>query len=272
MKNIVLPTVTVPALGLGTYRLMDQTAVSIADYALGIGYRHIDTAQFYKNEEAIGQALKHTSVPREDIFLTTKVWPDYFRRENFISSVEESLQKLQTPYVDLLLLHWPNALVPLEETVGELVKAQERGLARHIGVSNFNSSLVQETLDFGAPIVCNQVEYHVFLSQDKLLQTHREQGIALTAYCPIAKAKVVDHPLLKDIALTHQKTEPQVALRWLMQQDLVAAIPSSTKKERVKAHLEVFDFELSVQEMEALSALGKQNERLVDPDFGQVWD
>lgn len=272
MKHILLPSATIPALGLGTYRLMNQAAIAVVDYALGIGYRHLDTAQMYQNEAAIGKALAQTSVPREDIFLTTKVWPDRFARGAFVPSVEESLNKLQTSYVDLLLLHWPNPSVPLEETVTELVKIQERGLARHIGVSNFNTDLIQQTLDLGAPIINNQVEYHVFLSQEKVLETIREKEMMLTAYCPIAKAKVVGHPAIQAIAAKHGKTEPQIALRWLMQQPNVAAIPSSTKKERVKAHIEIFDMELSRADMQVLSALHHPKGRMVDPDFGQVWD
>lgn len=272
MKYISVKNADFPALGLGTFTLKGPEAVGLFDHALGVGYRHIDTAQFYDNEEEVGKAIRQSSVLRDHIFLTTKVWHDRLSRKHFLPSVEESLRKLKTPYVDLLLIHWPSQDVPLEESLAELMKAQDRGYARHIGVSNFPSALIRQTLEFGAPIIGNQVEYHPFLDQSRVLEELAKADLMLTAYSPIAQGKVLQDPTMVEIARAHGKTPTQVSLRWLMQQDQVAAIPRSSKPERITENLNIFDFELSEEDMRAIHHLRNQNQRLVKPSFAPAWD
>ncbi|MEM7513158.1 MAG: aldo/keto reductase [Bacteroidota bacterium] len=272
MKLITAQNATIPALGLGTYQLVGDANVDLMVYALESGYRHLDTAQMYQNEEEVGKSIKNATIKREDIFLTTKVLPANLGKSTFMPSVEESLKKLQTEQVDLLLIHWPNFDFELEEYVTELMTAQEKGYAKHIGVSNFPVALLEESLKLGAKIVANQVEYHPFLNQSKLLAACQKHDIVLTAYSPIAQGKVVGLPLLKEIGAKYDKSESQVCLRWLIQQEKVAAIPRSSKKERVDGNSAIFDFELTGEEMASLSEIYLPDGRLVDPPNGPNWD
>ena len=243
MKLITAQNATIPALGLGTYQLVGDANVDLMVYALESGYRHLDTAQMYQNEEEVGKAIKNATIKREDIFLTTKVLPANLGKSTFMPSVEESLKKLQTEQVDLLLIHWPNFDYELEEYITELMTAQEKGYAKHIGVSNFPVALLEESLKLGAKIVANQVEYNPFLNQSKLLAACQQHDIVLTAYSPIAQGKVVGLPLLKEIGAKYDKSESQVCLRWLIQQEKVAAIPRASNKERVDGNEDIFDKE-----------------------------
>lgn len=262
----------IPALGLGTYSLLGDTAVDIIGYALEIGYRHIDTAQFYGNEVEVGKAINESGIARKEIFCTTKVWPDKLGKSDFLPAVAESLEKLKMDYVDLLLIHWPNPQIPLEETLAELQKAQEMGYAKHIGVSNFNTRLLQQTLDFGIVPLLNQVEYHPFLAQQKLLSFQREHDILLTAYSPVAQGKVKGHPLFVELAAKYGKNEFQLCLAWLLQQEGVLAIPRSSKKANVLNNADFFDIQLTQAEMDRISALGSAQGRLVNPSFPVEWD
>ena len=226
MKILDLNGVKVPALGFGTWNLSGATCRRMVDHALGLGYRHIDTATIYGNEVEVGQGIRDSGVPRGDIFLTTKVWSSSLAADAVKASAEESLRALGTDYVDLLLIHWPNPSVPLAETLGALADVRARGLTRRIGVSNFPVVLMEETVEtLGADILANQVEYHPYLSQNRVLAYCRAHGITLTAYSPVARGRVNTDPVLADIGARHGKTPAQVALRWLIEQDNVSIIP-----------------------------------------------
>ena len=272
MKYIQIKGAIIPALGLGTFQLAGDTAQKIVAHALVTGYRHIDTAQMYQNEAAVGNAIRESGVARSEVFLTTKVLPTNLPKEKFMPSVEESLQKLRTDYVDLLLIHWPNAEVPVEEYMAELVKAQEKGYARYIGVSNHPTALLDKVLATGAEIITNQVEYHPFLNQNKLYTYLHQHDLTLTAYSPIAQGKVLGNETLKSIGSKYGKNEVQVTLRWLLQQDGVLAIPRSAKEKNVEANFNIFDFELTPQEVAQINQLKQANTRLISPSFAPAWD
>lgn len=264
----------IPKLGFGTFQLDSATARSAVGTALEAGYRHIDTAQMYGNEADVGAALGASDVPREDIFLTTKVWVDRFRDGELQASVDESLERLGTDYVDLLLLHWPNPDVPLAETIGALNDVRRRGLARHIGVSNFTVTLLEEAVATSdAPLVTDQVEYHPELSQQPVREALARHGMALTAYCPLGQGRVMDNATVRAIAERRDRTPAQVVLRWHYQQPDVIAIPRSSKPERIRANLEILDFELDEAEMAALSGLAREDGRIISPDsLAPAWD
>ncbi len=270
---MIHPTVqgtSVPALGFGTFRLPGDDCREGVEHALEIGYRHIDTAQGYHNEEFVGEGLRRAGVSREDIFLVSKVSPDNYAEDRAGTSTLESLRKLGTDYVDLMLLHWPNPDVPLEEPLTSLARLQREGAVRHIGVSNFPPSLVEQARGV-TTLYCNQVEYHPYLSQTKLLKQARKHDLLLTAYCPIARGKVLQDPVLRDIGAKYGKTPAQVTLRWLVQQERVAAIPKSAHAQRRIDNFDIFDFELTADEMKAVFALDR-DERLVDPAGGPDWE
>lgn len=247
---------TVPALGLGTWELNGDACVRAVEHALALGYRHLDTAQGYFNEVEVGVALRRSGVPRDQVFLTTKVRPRYFAPELLGPSVEASLAALRVDHVDLLLLHWPSREVPLEDTLGALHAARERGLARHVGVSNFAPSWVARAAASG-PVFTNQVEYHPYLSQEALLRQAAELDLLVTAYAPVARGALRDDPVLLEIGAAHGKTAEQVALRWLVQQPRVLAIPKAASPAHQRANLEVFDFALADDEMARVAALDR---------------
>jgi 2,5-diketo-D-gluconate reductase B len=244
----------VPSLGLGTWRLAGEGCVRAVERALALGYRHIDTAQIYANESEVGRAIRNSGVDREEIFLVTKVWTSSFSYDDVIRSTRESLKKLQTEYVDLLLMHWPNPSVPLEETLGAMRELQEEGSVKHVGVSNFPSSMVQEATEH-AEIFCNQVEYHPYRAQEQLLKQAKEMDYLLTAYSPVAGGAAVNDATLREIGKAYGKTAAQVALRWLIQQEKVAAIPKAASEDHLRSNLDIFDFELSDEETERVFAL-----------------
>lgn len=263
----------IPAIGLGTVGLTGAAGQRLVTHALEVGYRHIDTAQMYGNEADIGAVMAANVLPRDQIFLTTKVLPSNYAADDFERSVDESLSKLKVDRVDLLLLHWPGSPVPIEDAILRLNRARAEGKARHIGISNFSTPLVRKAVAVSeAPLVCNQVEYHPYLAQKAVLPETRRNGLALVAYSPIAKGKVVGDAVLAEIGRRHGKSETQVTLRWLVQQDGVIAIPRTTNPERVKANLDVFDFTLSDDEMRRIGALDR-GERLVNPaGMAPDWD
>jgi 2,5-diketo-D-gluconate reductase B len=272
MKHIQIKGASIPALGLGTFQLPDDVARHITAAAISEGYRHIDTAQAYQNESGVGSAIKDAGIARDEIFLTTKVFRERLDKKDFLPSVEESLRKLKTDYVDLLLIHWPNRNVPVAEYMDQLMEAQRRGYTRHIGVSNHPTALLDEVLATGADIITNQVEYHPLINQTKLYTYLREHGITLTAYSPIAQGKVLGNPTLKGIGEEYGKNEVQVSLRWLIQQDGVLAIPRTSKAERLKDNLNIFDFELTAEDVARIDQLKKDNQRVVNPSFAPDWD
>jgi 2,5-diketo-D-gluconate reductase B len=246
----------VPSLGLGTYRLTGDACERAVERALAMGYRHVDTAQMYGNEAEVGRGIEDSGVERGEIFLTTKIWPSDFAHDRVISKTRESLKKLRTDYVDLLLMHWPGDGVPLGETLGAMRELQEEGSVLHIGVSNFSPSLVEDATEH-AEIFCNQVQYHPYRNQDALLDQSQKMDYLLTAYTPLSRGGVQDDATLKEIGEAHGKTATQVALRWLVQQEKVSAIPKATGEEHLGENLDVFDFELSEEEMDRIFSLSR---------------
>ncbi|WP_440994948.1 aldo/keto reductase [Arhodomonas sp. SL1] len=274
MKLVETNGADIPKIGFGTFQLEPEVAQARVRDALAVGCRHIDTAQMYNNEAAVGEAIRDSGVPREDIFVTTKVWVDRFRDGDLQRSTEESLKRLGLEYVDLLLLHWPNPEVPLEETVGALNDTRRRGMTRHIGVSNFTVNLLREAVAATEyPLVTNQVEFHPHLSQAPVREELARHDMALTAYCPLGQGRVLEEPAIRRIAEAHGKDPGQVVLRWHYQQPDVIAIPRSARAERVRSNMDLLDFELSDAEMAEISSLAREDGRIINPDsLAPAWD
>jgi diketogulonate reductase-like aldo/keto reductase len=250
METVTVQGVDVPALGLGTYRLRNQACVNTVRDALELGYRHVDTAEFYDNQREVGEGIATANVDREDVFLTTKIWRSNLRREDALRSARESIDRLDVEYVDLLLIHWPDQSVPVAETLDAMTQLREEGQVRHVGVSNFSVPQLREAIEAtDAPILTDQVEYHPFTDQSNLLEFCIEQDVLLTAYSPLAKGKVARDDTLAEIGERYDRTASQVALRWLVQQEGVAAIPKASSREHLQENLVVFDFELTDAEM-----------------------
>jgi 2,5-diketo-D-gluconate reductase B len=258
----------IPKIGLGTYKLTGNEAITSIEDALQAGYRHIDTAQMYANEKEVGKAVKNSGLDRDELFITTKIWPSDFKR--LVPATENSLRKLDMEQVDLLLLHWPTDEESNKAGLGFLNEVLEKGYTKYVGVSNFTIPQLEQAVEL-APIVCNQVEYHPFLSQEKMLHWLTDHDLFLTAYRPLAMGRVLNNPILLDMAKQYHKTPGQIVLRWLIQQDNVAAVPKASTPERQKENIGVFDFELTIDDMQRISWLSK-DERLTDPDWAPQWD
>jgi 2,5-diketo-D-gluconate reductase B len=272
MQFKTIQGVEVPEVGLGTHRLIGREGENTIKLALNLGYRHIDTAQSYKNEREVGEAIKRSHVDREDIFLTTKVWHTHLEKDDVLKIAENSLRELDTPYVDLLLVHWPNPGVNIEKTMEAFLSLRDQGKALNIGVANFPLKLLKEVNEeLGAPIFCNQVEYHPFLSQFDLLDYTAEQDILFTAYSPLAHAKVMENLLLQKLGEKYGKSPAQIALRWLIEQEQVVAIPKASTEEHLKQNIDIFDFVLEDDDFYAIDDIQKDT-RLIDPDFAPEWD
>jgi len=260
----------VPVLGFGTWLIEGADATEAVRDALDIGYRQIDTARAYENEREVGRGIADSGVTREEIFLTTKVPPDDASADDVQRDCEQSLERLGVDYLDLLLLHWPSPGVPLEETLKALTALQADGRIRNLGVSNFPAGLLQQALDL-APVFCNQVEYHPFLDQSRLLELARANDVLITAYSPLAHGKVPGDETLNRIGAAHGKTAGQVALRWLLDQDHVSPIPKASSHERRIENFDVFDFELTAEQRAEIDALPK-DVRTADPPWAPDWD
>ncbi|NND83658.1 MAG: aldo/keto reductase [Acidimicrobiia bacterium] len=264
-----------PAIGYGTMAYPEpERAVELISHALTIGYRHIDTARKYGSEHWVGEAITASDIPRGELWVTTKVTEEDARADDFARSVETSLATLGLDHVDLLLIHWPQPAVPLAETVGALAKAKQDGLTRHIGVSNFNVALMEEAWAVSPePLLTNQVEYHAYLRQDTLLAACDRLGMILTCHVPLARGRLLDDPVINEIGATHAKTAAQVALRWLVQQPNVAAVPRALEHHEIDEDLDVWDFALSDDEMTRINPLRDRNIRVVDPPQRRpIWD
>ncbi|MCZ7939055.1 aldo/keto reductase [Agrobacterium salinitolerans] len=274
MFDVTANGVSIPTLGFGTFRIPGADVLRIVPHALKAGFRHIDTAQIYGNEAEVGEAIAASGVARSEVFLTTKVWVENYRHDAFLASVDESLKKLKTDYVDLLLLHWPNAAVSLAEQIGALNAVRQAGKVRHIGVSNFSTALMAEAVKLSrAPIVTNQIEYHPYIDQDVVIAAAKAAGMSVTGYYGMADGKVFTDPVLKEIAAGRGKSVAQVVLRWLVQQPGVVALSKTVSEARVDENLAIFDFELSADEMAAIHALAGPDGRIVSPDgLAPVWD
>src|SRR3954447_10347848 len=270
-RTVEIRRVPGPKSGLGAFRLPGADCREGVRDALEIGYRHIDTARGYENEREVGQGIAESGVAREEIWLTTKVPPEMAAAEDVRTSAEDSLRLLNTDYVDLLLLHWPAPSVPLEETMGALVALREEGKAREIGVSNFPPNHLRRALEH-APVFTDQVEYHPFLGQDRLLAVGREAGVLITAYAPLAQGKVAEDPVIMSIAEAHGRTPGQVALRWLLDQPGVAAIPKTATHERRVENFAVFDFSLSDEDRARIHALPKDQRDFDPPGIAPDWN
>jgi 2,5-diketo-D-gluconate reductase B len=262
----------IPAIGFGTSSLGD--CGEIVATALKLGYRHIDTAWKYGTERGVGEGIRASGVPRSEIFLTTKVSHEYLRGDDFARSVDESLTNLGVDFVDLLLVHWPNPEIPVREPIAALAKAKRAGLARHIGVANFNIALLDEAIRLcPEPLVNLQAEYHAHLDQTKLAQACRERGLIFTAYCPLGRGRLLHDPVLAEIAARKGRPLAQIALRWLIQQGNIIPIPRSSNAKRMAENLDVFDFALSADEMARIAALKRPDGRIADPaGRAPAWD
>lgn len=262
----------IPAIGLGTWDVRGRACARIVEQALRLGYRHIDTAEMYDNEREVGEGLRASRVKRSEVFITTKVWQSHLAPREFERATKESLARLRLSEVDLLLIHWPNPQIPLAETMGALCKMKREGYARHIGVSNFTVGLLQKAATLATePLVCNQIEWHPYIDQRKIVaETHR-LGLAVVAYSPIARGRAAGDRVLKTIGLAHRKTAGQVCLRYLIQEG-AAAIPRTSKLERLSENIAIFDFTLNDAEMEEIRKLARPTGRIVDWAGSPQWD
>ena len=274
MHRIKANGADIPAIGMGTWTLKGDQCAELVTAAIDVGYRHIDTAAMYANEDAVGRGIAGSGIARDDIFVTTKVWWTDIAPGDLERSAEQSLARLGLDHVDLLLIHWPNPRVPVADSIGALNRVRERGLARNIGVSNFTTALLDEALRASdAPLVADQVEYHPMLNQDKVHAACRKAGMAMVSYCPLYRGGALfDRPEIVGPARRLGKAPAQIVLRWHVQQDGVVAIPRTTRRERLAENLAVFDFELDAAEMDAISALSSANSRICDFEFSPRWD
>ncbi|MGG6894883.1 aldo/keto reductase [Rhizobium sp. BR 315] len=273
MQYVIANEAKIPALGFGTYGMRGTALVQLISEALRAGFRHVDTAQIYGNETEVGEGILRSGLRRADVFVTTKVWVANYSNDNFAQSVDESLKKLNTDYVDLLLLHWPNAATPLADQIGLLNETVKQGKARHIGVSNFNRSLIAQAVTLSdRPLVANQFEFHPFLDQDLMMTATRGVGMTIIAYCAMAVGRVFHDPTLMRIAESHGRSISQIVLRWLVQQGVVA-LSRSSRADRIRDNVEVFDFELTSAEMSEIAKLATPGSRIVNPPgLAPAWD
>lgn len=266
---------SIPLLGLGTFRLKDQIVIDSVTQALELGYRAIDTAQIYGNEAEVGTAIAASGVAREQLFLTSKIWTDNLSADKLIPSLKESLQKLKTDYLDLTLIHWPSpkGAVAVSEFMGALAEAKAQGLTRQIGVSNFTIDLLRQAIEVVGKdaIATNQIELHPYLQNRKLVEFMASQGIAVTSYMTLGYGKVLQDPVIQAIASQHQATPAQVTLAWAMQLGY-AVIPSSTRRENLASNLKAAELKLSSDEMAQIAALDN-GLRLTNPEsLAPAWD
>ena len=261
----------IPALGFGTWQLREEACVTAVETALSCGYRHIDTARMYGNEKAVGHGLRGSGLKRDDVFVTTKVWRDDISSGALERSAEASLRDLGLDSVDLLLIHWPNASIPLKDSIAALCNARRRGLARNIGVSNFSVALLNEAAALSSePLVANQCEYHPRLDQSAVIAACRRHRLAFVSYSPLGKGDMLAEPVITDIARRVARKPSQVVLRWHVQQG-VATIPRSGSPAHIRDNFDVFDFALSDADMAAISGLRRGNGRMVDMGW-VAWD
>ena len=272
METITSQGMTMPKLGLGTWRLKGPECVEAVQGALGLGYRHVDTAEMYGNEEAVGEALANCGVPRGEVHVTSKVWYENLGADAMRRAVDASLERLRTGYVDLYLIHWPSPGMDLPDALANLVRVKEEGKARAVGVSNFPVALLRRAVEeIGAPIACNQVEYHVLLDQSPVLGYAEGHDMAVAAYAPLAQGRLAGHEELETIARKHRATPAQVALKWLLDQPGVAAIPKAARRESQQANLHALSISLDDDDRAAIAALPK-TQRMVNPGWAPVWD
>jgi 2,5-diketo-D-gluconate reductase B len=264
----------IPCIGFGTFGMRGAKLKSLLIHAIRAGFRHIDTAQVYRNEDAVGEAVQTSGIPRDDVFITTKVWVENYTQARFERSVDGSLKALRTDYIDLLMLHWPSSTVPFEEQIARLNALVHAGKVLSIGVSNFNCALLQRAVELSdIPLATNQFEYHPYLNQASLVTATRQAGMAVTAYCAMAVGRVFSEPVLQRIAERYGKSVSQIVLRWLVQQKDVVALSRTEREERIRENLNIFDFSLEEGDMNAIFRLAQQGSRIVNPPgFAPLWD
>jgi 2,5-diketo-D-gluconate reductase B len=262
----------IPVLGFGTMTLKGDLCVELVGAALHLGYRHLDTAQMYGNETEVGAGLRGSGLKREEVFVTTKVWFNRLAPGDCERSVDESLEKLGLPWVDLLMIHWPNAQIPLAQSIGALCKVKKAGLAKNIGVANFNIAMIEEAVKVASePIAVLQIEAHPYLDQTKVVAAARRNGMAVVGYCPLARGKVPGDETLQRIGRAHGKTASQVALRFLEQEKIIP-IPRTSKRERLAENLGSLDFTLTDADMAEIGKLKRPDARIVSPPQAPKWD
>ena len=272
MDQLQTQGISLPRLGLGTFRMQGDACRAGVESALSLGYRHIDTAEMYGNEEAIGAAIAASRVARAELHVTTKVWNENLAPDAIRRAFDASLQKLRLDHVDLYLVHWPAKNMNLPAMFETLLKLKAEGRTRAIGVANFNIALLKTVVEeIKAPIACNQVEYHVMLDQTRLRKYLAEKSIPLVAYCPLAQGRAASDPTLTAIGRKHGASAAQVALKWLLDQEGVAAIPKASRPESQKANLDALKVELDDGDRKAIAALPKDM-RCVNPGFAPAWD
>ncbi len=265
--------VKVPKIGFGTWKIQGNNCVKAVLKALEVGYRHIDTAQIYGNEDSVGQAIFESKIARDDIFLTTKVWKDYLDFKDVLVNVSQSLQRLQVDYIDLLLIHWPNSQLPLEDTLSAFKELVDTKRVRYVGVSNFPPKDLRIAHKIYPKLICNQVEYHPFIDQSVLIRNMKKYEMFLTAYSPLARGEILKNATLKSIAKKYNKTIPQVVLRWLIDQKNVVAIPKAKNLNHITSNFKVFDFTLEPKDKGRIDRLTKKNKRLVHPNWApESWN
>lgn len=272
MHHVEANGARIPAVGLGTWDLRGRTCARMVEHALRLGYRHIDTAEMYGNEAEVSEGLRASGISRDAVFITTKVWQDHLAPAAFERATKESLAKLRLSAVDLLLIHWPNPRIPLADTMGALCRMKQAGLARHIGVSNFTVPLIEAAVKLSCePLVTNQIEWHPYLDQSKVVAASRRHGLSVTAYSPIARGRAAADEMLGRIGQDHGKTAGQVCLRFLIQEGAIV-IPRTSRPERLAENFAILDFALAPAEMEDIRALGHPRGRVVDWSGAPKWD
>jgi 2,5-diketo-D-gluconate reductase B len=272
MESLQTQGISLPRLGLGTFRLQGDACRAAVESALGLGYRHIDTAEMYGNEDAIGPAIAASGVARKDLHVTTKVWNENLEPDAIRRAFDSSLKKLRLDHVDLYLVHWPSPDMKLPAVLETLMKLKEEGRTRAIGVANFNIALLKQAVEeIKAPIACNQIEYHVLLDQTPIRKYMVGKSIPLVAYCPLAQGRAASNETLMAIGKKHNASAAQVALKWLLDQDGVAAIPKASREESQKANLGALKVKLDDDDRKAIAALPK-DQRFVKPGFSPIWD
>ena len=265
----------VPKFGLGTFRLSGQTVIDSVKTALEVGYRAVDTAQIYANEAEVGQAIAESQLNRNELFITTKIWTDHYAPEKLIPSLKDSLRKLRTDAVNLTLIHWPAPKlgISIAEVMQALLEAKQQGLTEYIGISNFNIELTQQAINsIGLEhIATNQIELSPYLQNHRLVDFLQSQNIDVTSYMTLAYGKVLNNPVLQDIAAQHQASTAQIALAWAMQQGF-AVIPSSTKREHLIANLFAQEIQLTKDEMSTITQLDRNAREISPEQLAPLWD